>query len=120
MWYCTPALAKKRTRLARLPGAMSSLSPSRMRPAMVAPEYTAITVSISLPVLSKTVSPDAGAVHLSHTERLATLPGKWLGSPDSAVAPELVVPMVLALAGRNWANWKLSYAGAADAGDAVA
>jgi hypothetical protein len=63
--------------------------------------------------------PVAGAVHRYQTERLAATPA-CLGSPASAVASWLRPPIELLGPGRNWANWKLSFEGAASAGDGIA
>ena len=96
-WYDVPETAVSVARLAVLPAPMSSLDATCVSDPTAVPVYTHNTVSISLPIVSKVTSPDAGAVHVHHSVWywVAVVP-LATGSPASYVAPTLV-PAAVAL-----------------------
>src|SRR5687768_6924380 len=84
-WYVCPALTATVTLLCGVPPALAFVAIHPM--SSVDPEYTASSVSKSLPNVSNWYVPDAGAVHAHQTDRVASTLG--FGSPGCMVAPTL-------------------------------
>ncbi len=121
--YSVPLVALKTAWLWVVTPGTSSFSATEVNPVREVPVYTDSTVSKSVfgLIVRKMALPVAGAVHRYHIEACAGLPA-CAGSPTSALAPlpDVRPPTELFGPGRNWANWKLSLAGAANAGAARA
>src|SRR5688500_8345366 len=89
MRYVVPDTALKVTRLASMPNPALRLLAMRDSVSTLLPVYTASSVSISAPSVSKDTRPLAGAVHRNQSDAPADRSKTWIGSPASRLAPSL-------------------------------